>query len=207
MPRSSPFADVTDGPAADAVVVELGRPTRMALGCFGATTAFLAVVGLAALSYAIFGVPGPQGAPSTLRPVTAVLGVLFLLMVAGLVLVTVRATRPRQGLAFDADGVWWRADRALVRLAWHDIGLVRVVAPVPPKGVRTSAPRTPIVEVCPVDEATIRRWPALAGSVTGGEPVRDDLPRLRFAFRLSFADDGPTVAAAVAMLAPDRWAG
>ena len=72
MASSSPFADVADGPAEDAVIVELGRPTRVALGCFGATTVFLALVALAALSYAIFAVPGPATAPPALRPVAAV---------------------------------------------------------------------------------------------------------------------------------------
>ena len=201
----SPFTGCSDGPSADAVVVPLGRPTRAALGCFGLTTLFLAVVALAALSYGIVGAPGPQGAPAALRPVAAVLGVVFAVIVAGLVTVIVRATAPRQGLAFDADAVWWRADRSLVRLPWQDIAVVRVVAPATTKGVRTSAPRMPTVEVCPVDEATVLRHPALADCVTGGEPVRDGLPRLRFAFRLSSAEDGRLVAAAVPRCAPERW--
>lgn len=207
MSRSSPFAGVADGPPADAVVVELGRPTRRALGCFGLTTVFLAVVALLALSYAIFGEPGPSGEPPSLRPVAAVLGVLFLVMVAGLIVVTVRALRPHQGLAFDADAVWWRADRAVVRLPWSDLAVVRVVAPQITKGVRTSAPRTPTVELCPVDDAAVRRYPQLADWVTGGEPPRDDLPRLRFALPLSTVEDGPTVTAAVDRFAPDRSIG
>lgn len=205
MSRSSPFAGVADGPADDAPVVELDRPTRRAMGCFGLTTAFLAIVALAALSYAIIGEPGPAGAPATLRPVAAVLGVLFLIMVAGLVVVAVRALRPHQGLAFDAEGVWWRADRSVLRLPWADLAAVRVVPSVRVKGVRTSAPRTPTVQLCPVDDEAVRRYPVLADWVTGGEPVREGLPRLRFAFGLSSVDDESTVAAAVARFAPDRW--
>ncbi|HEX3650451.1 MAG TPA: hypothetical protein VHV49_18650 [Pseudonocardiaceae bacterium] len=203
MASSSPFADVADGPAADAVVVELGRPTRVALGCFGATTVFLALVALAALSYSIFAVPGPATAPPALRPVAAVLGVIFLAMVCGLVAVAVRAVRHRQGLAFDADAVWCRTERATVRLPWTDLAAVRVVAPTVPKGVRTSAPRTPTVELCPAAEATVRRHPELADSVTGGEPVRPGLPSLRFAFHLSSVDDRQAVAAALDRLAPE----
>ncbi|HEX5119390.1 MAG TPA: hypothetical protein VFW65_29720 [Pseudonocardiaceae bacterium] len=199
----SPFADTADGPAADAVIVELGRPTRMALGCFGATTVFLAFVALAALSYAAFTWPGPVTAPPALRPVAAVLGVLFLAMVCGLVAVAVRVVRHRQALAFDADAVWCRTERATVRLPWADLAAVRIVAPSLPKGVRTSAPRTPTVELCPAAEATVRRHPELADSVTGGEPVRPDLPSLRFAFRLSSADDEPAVDAALDRFAPD----
>jgi hypothetical protein len=199
----SPFADTTDGPAEDAVLVELGRPTRIALGCFGGTTVFLAFVALAALSYAVFTWPGPVTAPPALRPVAAVLGVLFLAMVCGLVAVAVRVVRHRQALAFDAAAVWCRTERATVRLPWSELAAVRVVAPIVPKGMRTSAPRTPTVELCPAAEATVRQHPELAESVTGGAPVRPDLPTLRFAFRLSSADDEPVVEAALDRFAPD----
>lgn len=205
MPRTSPFADVTDGPADDAVVVALGGPTRVALGCFGLTTLFLAVVALGALSYAVLGTPGPVAAPGSLHVVAGVLGGLFLLIVLGLAAVAVRAVRHRQGLAFDADAVWCRPERALVRVPWAEIGAVRVVPPVVIKGIRTSAPRTPAVELCPVDEAAVRRYPELADSVTAGEPVRPELPALRFAFRLSSSADGQTVASATARFAPDKW--
>jgi hypothetical protein len=205
MPSRSPFADVTDGPAEDAVVVALGRPTRAALGCFGLTTLFLAAVALAALSYAVFDEPGPTDAPAALRVVAAVLGALFLLMVVGLATIAVRALRHRQGVAFDADAVWWRGERAVVRLPWAEIAVVRVVAPVIVKGMRTSAPRTPSVEVCPLVESTVLGHPELADQVTSGEPVRPDLPGLRFTFRLSSADDEPVVADAVARFAADRW--
>jgi hypothetical protein len=203
---SSPFAGLGDGPAQDAVVLELGRPTRAALGCFGLATLFLAAVALAALSYAILDTPGPPHAPPALRVVAAVLGSLFLLMVLALAAVAVRVVRHRQGVAFDSDAVWWRTERDLVRLPWAEIAVVRSVPPVVIKGARSSVPRTPRVEVCPVDEATVRRYPALAGSVTSGEPVRPDLPALRFVFRLSSGADEPAVADAVRRFAPGRWA-
>ncbi|HEX5401941.1 MAG TPA: hypothetical protein VFX16_06525 [Pseudonocardiaceae bacterium] len=197
----SPFADVVDGPAEDAVVIELGGLTRVALGCFTMTTVFLALLALAALGYAVLDHP----AAPALRAVAAVLGALFALMVVGLAIVAIRAARHRQGLAFDADAVWCRPERTLVRLPWPELAMVRVVPPRFQKGVRTSAPRTPTVELCPADEAVVRRYPALADSVTSGEPVRADLPVLRFAFPLSCAADEPAVAAAVARFAPDRW--
>jgi hypothetical protein len=209
VPRPSPFADLADGqdgPAPDALVIELGRPTRAALGCFGLTTLFLAAVALAALSYAIFRVPGPTTAPPSLRPVAAVLGGIFLLIVVGLVAIAVKAVRSRQGLALDAAAVWWRADRTLVRLPWSDIAAVRLVTPQRVRGQRSSTPRTPAVELCPVDGETIRRHPALTDRVTGGEPIRPGLPSLRFTFRLPSVADGTTVAAAIARLAPVQWA-
>jgi hypothetical protein len=200
---SSPFADVSDGPAADAVIVELDRPTRAAFGCFAVTTVFLALVALAALSYGAFAWPGPVTAPPALRPVAAALGVVFLAMVCGLATVAVRAARHRSALAFDADAVWCRTERAVVRLPWSDLAAVRVVASSVPKGVRTSAPRTPTVELCPAAESTVRAHPELADSVTGGAAIRPDLPTLRFAFRLSSGDDRPTVDAALDRFAPD----
>lgn len=203
MAGSSPFADVADGPAQDAVIVDLIRPTRRALGCFLVTTVFLACVALAAVSYAIFTVPGPVDAPPALRPVAGVLGGLFLAIVCALVMVAVRAVRRRQALALDADGVWCRTERAVVRLPWSELAAARVVAPTVPKGVRTSAPRTPTLELCPADETTVRRHPELADSVTGGEPVRPDLPALRYAFRLASTGDQPAVAAALDRFAPD----
>jgi hypothetical protein len=210
MVRSSPFADLAgqqDGPAVDAVVVELGRPTRAALGCFSLTTLFLAAVGLAALSYALFGQPGPRGAPPSLRPVAAVLGGIFLLIVVVLAMVVVKAVRGRQGLALDADGVWWRADRTLVQVPWTDISAARLVAPpARVRGVRTSTPRTPAVELCPVGIETIRRYPALTDWVTGGEPIGPDGSTIRFAVRLPSVSDGDAVGAAIARFAPGQWA-
>jgi hypothetical protein len=206
MPRPSPFADVADGPSSDAVVADLGRPTRAALGCFGGTTLFLALVALAALSYAVFDQPGPHDAPQSLRVVAAVLGGIFLLIVVGLVVVALRVVRGRQGVAFDATGVWWRADRTLVRLPWSDIAAARVVTPVRIRGVRTSAPKTPAVELCPVDEQVVRRHPELTDRVTAGEPLHPDLTTLRFAFRLSCPDDERPVADALARFAPEQWA-
>jgi hypothetical protein len=197
---SSPFAGLPDGPAPDAVVIELGRPTRAALGCFGVTTLFLAALAVAALNYAVFEHP-----PGALRVVAAVLGGLFLLMVVALATVAVRVVRQRHGVAFDADALWWATERGLARLPWPEIGAVRVVAPVVIRGMRSSAPRTPRVEVCPVAEETIRQYPALADSVTAGETVRADLPVLRFTFRLPTAAHQDVVAAAVARFAPDRW--
>jgi hypothetical protein len=126
-------------------------------------------------------------------------------MAIALVVVATRVVRQRQGIAFDADALWWRTERGLARLPWAEIGAVRVVAPVVIKGMRSSAPRTPRVEVCPLDEATIRGYPALADSVTAGEPVRADLPVLRFTFRLPRAEDEPVVAAAVARFAQGLW--
>ncbi|HEX9336614.1 MAG TPA: hypothetical protein VF892_12050 [Pseudonocardiaceae bacterium] len=211
MARPSPFADLDDDaddhtnkPAPDALVLELGRPTRAALGCFGLTTLFLAAVALAALSYAAFHVPGPSTAPPALRVVAAVLGGIFLMIVVGLATIAVKAVRSRQGLALDADAVWWRADQTLVRLPWSDIAAARLVTP--PKRVRSSTPRTPAVELYPVDDETIRRYPALTDRVTGGEPLRPDLPRLRFTFRLPSVADCPTVSDTIARVAPAQWA-
>jgi hypothetical protein len=130
---------------------------------------------------------------------------VFGLMVVALVVVTVRVVRQRQGVAFDADALWWRTERGLARLPWPEIDAVRVVAPVVIRGMRSSTPRTPRVEVCPVEEATVRRYPALADSITAGEPVRAELPVLRFTFRLPTAAHGPVVADAVTRFAPDRW--
>lgn len=212
MARPSPFADLTgltdgaDRPSDDAFVVELGRPTRAALGCFGLTTLFLAAVALAAISYAIFRVPGPRDAPGSLRGVAAVLGGIFLVIVVGLAVIAIKAVRSRQGLALDAAGVWWRADATLVKLPWSDIAAARLVTDVRVRGIRSSAPRTPSVELCPVDGETIRRYPALTDRVTFGEPVRPGLPNLRYTFRLPSVTAGETVSATIARLAPAAWA-
>jgi hypothetical protein len=210
MARRSPFADLvgrSDGPAADAVVVELGRPSRAALGCFGLTTLFLAALAVAALSYAVSGWPGPRVAPPALHSVAAVVGGIFLLIVVVLGTVAVKAVRGRQGLAFDSGGVWWRADRTLVRLPWSDIAVARLVTPpARVRGVRTSTPRTPAVELCPKDVQTIRQYPALTDRVSGGAPVAPGLPAMRFVFRLPSVADSEPVGAAIARFAPDQWA-
>lgn len=195
----------TERPSEHAVVVELRGPTRAALGCFGATTGFLALIALAALAYATFGVPPPHTAPTSLRVVAGVLGGIFLSIVVALVVIMAKEVRSKHGLALDEHAVWWRQDRTLVRLPWPDVAAARLVTP-PPQGARSSVPRTPSVELCPVDSATIRRYPALTERVTAGEPIRPDLPSLRFTFRLPSTTDAATVADAIARLAPAQWA-
>ncbi|HWC79467.1 MAG TPA: hypothetical protein VG756_05840 [Pseudonocardiaceae bacterium] len=206
MPRPSPFTDLPAteqpaGPAEDAVVVELGRPSGRAYGCFGLTTAFLAVVALAAVVYAAL---GPRAASSQLRGLAAVLGVIFLAFAAWLVLVGVRAVRARHGLALDADAVWWRRDAVLVRLPWTELAAARMVQPIRIKGLRSSAPPAPAVQFSPVDEAALRRYPQLVDAVTAGEPLAEHLPRLRYTFRLVTPADGQAVAAALARFVPDK---
>jgi hypothetical protein len=196
MPRRSPFAGLTDGPGPDAEVLELGRPTRAALGFLGAANGFLAALGLAALGYAAF---GASGAP---RAVSAVVGVGFLAAAVGLVWVAVRAVRVCQGLAFDAAAVWWRSGAALVRVPWAAVATVRLTEPAAPRG-RSSVGRTGAVEVCQSAESVVReavrQHPELAERVANGSGA------LRFAFRLPVAADEPRLAAALARFAPVQW--
>jgi hypothetical protein len=203
VPRPSPFADLAEGPSAAAVTVELGRPSRAAFGCFGSTTAFLAVVAAAAIGCAVV---GPASFSTALRWVAAVLGVLFLALAAALVLVAVRAGRVRQGLALDAEAVWWRSDAVLVRLPWSELAAARMVEPVRIRGLRTSTPRVPALQLAPPDEDTVRRHPDLLGAVTAGEPLRPELPTLRFTFQPSSAEDAAAIAAALTRFAPDKLA-
>ncbi|HEX3789451.1 MAG TPA: hypothetical protein VHW44_16425 [Pseudonocardiaceae bacterium] len=197
MPRPSPFADLTD-----AVVVELARPSRAAFGCFALTTAFLAVVAVAALTYAAI---GPSSSSTALRWLAAVLGVIFLLLVAGLVAVTVKAARGVQGLAFDADGVRWRSDRAVVRLEWAELAAVRIVQPIKIRGIRTSAPKAPSVQFWPADNDLLRRHPELTNQVAAGDAPRPELSTLRLSFALASAEAEPQVSAAVERFAPALW--
>jgi len=203
MPRPSPFADLdaTEKPAADAVIVELGRPTRAAFGCFGLTTLFLAVIALAAVGYAV---AGPPSSNTALRWVAAVLGGVFVLLVGVLVVVAVRANRIRQGLAVDADAVWWRSDAVLVRLPWTDLAAAELVEPVHIRGLRSSTPKAPSVQLHPVDEDTLKRYPRLLDAVTAGEPAAPGRPSLRFTFRLLSTADGEAVAAALDRFRPDK---
>lgn len=181
----------------DVVTVELGGPTKVAFGCFGATTGFVALIAIAGLGYTIFG--------AAHRVVLGVVAGLLLAIVVVLVIALVNAVRHRQVLVFDADGVALRTTRRTVVLPWPDVAVVRVVEP---RKLRTSAPRTPSVEVCPADEATVRAHAtALAEHVAAGEPVLPDLPSVRFAFRLPSAAAGAVVATAVQRFAPAKWTG
>ena len=183
---------------ADAVTVELGGPTRAAFGCFGATTGFVALVAAAALTYAL--------TAARHRVVLGVVGGVLLLIVVVLLVVLVLAVRHRQALVIDAGGVGVRTARGTTLLPWPDIAVVRVVEPDVPKGMRTSAPRTPAVEVCPADESTVRfHATALADFVAAGEPPRPELPSMRFAFRLASAAATEVVAGAVHRFAPGKW--
>jgi hypothetical protein len=184
----------------DAVTVELGGPTKVAFGCFGATTGFVALIAIAALGYTIAGTGH--------RVVLGVVAGLLLVIVVILVVALVNAVRHRQALVFDAAGVALRTTRRTVVLPWPEVAVVRVVEPNLPKGMRTSAPRTPSVEVCPADESTVRTHAtALAEHVAAGEPPRPDLPGVRFAFRLPSAAAAEVVTAAVLRFAPATWTG
>lgn len=185
-------------------MVGLGRPSRAAFGCFLATTGFLALVAVAAIAYAVV---GPASSSGPVRIVAATLGGIFVLLVAGLLLVTVRAARGRQGLAFDAGGVWWRSERQLVRIGWDDLQAVGTTPPLKIKGIRTSAPRTPSVHLWPADDALLRDHPELTNRVSAGEPPREDLPTVRISFALESTAAEAEVGPAVERFAPALWVG
>jgi hypothetical protein len=206
MPRSSPFAGVTDGPADDAVIIELGGPSRSAWGCFGATLLFLAVTSAGALSYAIFGTPGPTIAAGGFRLVTGVIGAVFVALIATLAVAAINAVRDRHGLAFDATAAWSLADGAVVRVPWSDIAAARLVTPATIGYLRTSRPHTTTVELCPFDEATLLRYPALRDKVIAGAPIDGAGGVLRFAFRLPSTEFAPIAQDALRRFAPTQLA-
>lgn len=206
MPRTSPFADLDDGPAADAVVIEVGRPKPMALGCLGLTTLFLTVLAIAALSYAAGAVVNTTaGTRGSLRIVAVVLGIVFIVVVIGLVMVTVKAVRGRQGLAFDAHAVWWRDGVALVRLPWTEVTAARLDVPKKVRGARSSNPITPTLELYPTDLDTLRGYPALVDKMISGAAPRPELPVLRLRFQLPTSESAEQAEAAVARFAPRQW--
>jgi hypothetical protein len=203
--RTQPFADLTDGPAPDAAVVEFGRPAPIALGCVGGTAFLVGLIGLASLIFAAFGWPGPAGASAALRAVGAVVGVLFLLLVLAVAAIEVRVLRHRQALAFDSRALWCQVDAGHVRLPWDELAAVRVVDPKVKERIRTSARRMPTVEVWPKLDGTITRYPALATAISYGDPLRPGTTGLRFAFRLDAVTDREAVLAAVRRFGPGQW--
>jgi hypothetical protein len=203
--RAQPFAGIADGPAPDAAIVEFGRPAPIALGCVGATAFLVALLGLTSLSYAAFHWPGPAAASTGLRTVGAVVGVLFLLLVLGVVAIEVRVLRNRQALAFDSRALWCQVDSAHVRLPWDELAAVRVVDPAVKERIRTSARRMPTVEVWPKRDGTVTRYPALAAMITSGDPLRPGMSGLRFAFRLDAVADRAVVLGAVRRFGPEQW--
>jgi hypothetical protein len=207
VPRSSPFAGLVDGPAPDAVTVEVGRPKAIAIGCFGVVTLFLAILAVAAFSYAAGAVVNrTAGTPGSLRVVAVVLGIVFVLIVVALVVVTVKALRARQGLGFDERAVWWRDGAKLVELPWADIAAARLVRPANVRGGRSSAPVTPSVELYPTSVDTLREYTQLLDKVISGEPVTPELPVLRFSFRLPDPAAAEAVESAMGRFAPAQLA-
>jgi hypothetical protein len=207
VPRSSPFAGLVDGPAPDAVTVEVGRPKALAIGCFGVVTLFLAVLAVAAFSYAAGAVVNKTaGTSASLRVVAVVLGIVFVVIVVSLIVVTVKAVRGRQGLGFDQRAVWWRDGAQLVELPWGDIAAARLVRPKKARGGRSSTPVTPTVELYPTSVDTLREYVALVDKVVSGEPARPELPVLRFSFRLPDPATADQVESAVGRFAPTQLA-
>jgi hypothetical protein len=207
VPRTTPFAGLDDGPAPDAAIIEVGRPKPLALGCLGLTTLFLAVLAAAAFSYAAGAVVNTSlGAPSALRIVAVVLGIVFIVIVIGLVGVTVKAVRARQGLAIDAGAVWWRDGARLVEVPWADIAAARLVFPKKIRGARSSTPVTPTLELFPADLDVLRGYPDLVDTVISGERLREDLPILRFSFQLPTSESAELAEAALRRHAARQWA-
>jgi hypothetical protein len=208
MDRVSPFADLDEGPAPDAVALPLLRPSRAAFGCVLFTALFFVASAAIAVIYAVGGAvfatrhPGITG----LRVIAAVFAVLFLAVVAALVVAAVRVARTRHGVAFDAEGVWWRDGDRVATIPWAEFGRARMVTPVFIRGLRSSAPRTPTLQLCPVGDETIRGRPLLADRAT---IVREDDPigpRLWLTFQLLSATDAAAAADAVQRHAPAQWA-
>lgn len=207
MPRSSPFAGLVDGPAPDAVTVEVGRPKAIAIGCFGVVTLFLAILAVAAFTYAAGAVVNTtMGTPASLRVVAVVLGVVFVSIVLALVVITVKALRARQGLGFDGRAVWWRDGAKLVELPWTDIAAARLVRPAKVRGGRSSVPVAPSVELYPTSVDTLREYTQLLDKVISGEPATPELPVLRFSFQLPDPATAEAVEAAMSRFAPVQLA-
>jgi hypothetical protein len=189
------------------VTVEIERPKAVAMGCFAVVTLFLAILAVAAFSYAAGAVVNrTSGTPGSLRVVAIVLGIVFVAMVGCLVVVSVKALRARQGLGFDERAVWWRDGTKLVELPWADIAAARLVRPSKPRGGRSSMPVTPSVELYPTSVDTLRVYVQLVDKVTSGEPARPELPGLRFSFRLPDPAAADLVETAVGRFAPAQLA-
>ncbi|HJP79038.1 MAG TPA: hypothetical protein VJ914_32500 [Pseudonocardiaceae bacterium] len=207
MPRSSPFAGLVDGPAPDAVTVEVGRPKAIAIGCFGVVTLFLAILAVAAFTYAAGAVVNTtMGTPGSLRVVAVVLGIVFVAIVIALIVITVKALRARQGLGFDERAVWWRDGAKLVELPWTDIAAARLVRPAKVRGGRSSVPVAPSVELYPTSVDTLREYTQLLDKVISGEPATPELPVLRFSFQLPDPATAEAVEAAMGRFAPAQLA-
>lgn len=207
MPRTSPFAGVVDGPAPEAVTVEIGRPKPVAVGCFGLVTLFLAILAAAAFTFAAnLRVNKSASSAGSLRVLAVVLGIVFAVIVVFLFVVTVKALRMRQGLAFDERAVWWRDGDELVELPWTDIAAARLVRPKKARGRRSSQPLAPSLELYPADMAALRGHQGLMTKVAVGEPVRSGLPTMRFSFSLPGSDTADLVESTMGRFAPDALA-
>jgi hypothetical protein len=207
VPRTSPFAGVVDGPAPDAVTVETGRPKPVAVGCFGLVTLFLAILAVAAFTFAAnLRVNKSASSAGSLRVLAVVLGIVFAVIVVFLFVVTVKALRTRQGLAFDERAVWWRDGAELVELPWTDVAAARLVRPKKVRGRRSSQPLAPSVEVYPTSMDELRAHQSLMTKVAVGDAPRDGLPRMRFSFSLPGSDAADLVEATMSRFAPDALA-
>jgi hypothetical protein len=207
VPRTSPFAGVVDGPAPEAVTVEIGRPKPVAVGCFGLVTLFLAILAVAAFTFAAnLRVNKSASSAGSLRVLAVVLGIVFAVIVVFLFVVTVKALRTRQGLAFDERAAWWRDGDELVELPWTDIAAARLVRPKKTRGRRSSQPLAPSLELYPADMAALRGHQGLMTKVAVGEPARSGLPRMRFSFSLPGSDTADLVESTMGRFAPDALA-
>jgi hypothetical protein len=198
------FAGLVDGPAPDAMSVEIGRPKPLAMGCFGLVTLFLAILAVAAFTFAAnLRVNTSASSAGSLRVIAVVLGIVFAVIVVFLSVVTVKALRARQGLAFDERAVWWRDGAELVELPWSELAAARLERPVKTRGRRSSQPLAPSVELYPTSMDALRAHQSLMTKVAAGTPPHAGLPKLRFSFSLPDAGAADLVEATMSRFAPD----
>lgn len=209
MRSRSPFAHGPEGPAEDATVLVVDRPTKPAIGCFTVIMLFLAAITATAIAYAVtaFG-----GTPSNAQRIAgAVAGGIFLLLLAFLLIATVSALRQVSGIAVDSSGLWWAHRESPALLPWSMLAAARLLPATGPK--RGQSGRLTL-ELFPVDTETVtdavtgptaaqRR---LRDKLAAGEPPEPDLPALRFAFRVPDEPTAQHAETAVRAAAPSlRW--
>lgn len=209
MAQRSPFADVADGPAPDAVVVGFrrsGARTILLLGGIGL------VFGGGALGYVLDPAHFAHGghASPLERWIAGVVAVPLLLMALRCLVAMPVLLSTTNGIAVDERGVWRRLRRLVSVLEWRDVAGIGVAAlSTSMNSGKNRASVQEVLEIYPSHRLDWQRYPAFDRERMKAPPLREGLPHVRLRIPLPAFDTDAQhrLVAGIQRFAPQLWLG
>lgn len=176
------FLGVANGPAPDATVIDIGRENRGPI-LRGAVAGWF--FGLSAVSYVLFPNAVAVGghASTTERVIATLIALLILGITQHFTRLAPKALRRLFGLAFDAQGLWFRDGDNLSMIPWPNIGAAGITG-TGRWAVSGVSSLITFLELVPASKRIAAGYPQLKDWSRPGRAPRPNLPPIRFRFPL-----------------------